>query len=252
MASIFARARPKAPAAQQTEESKVSAALVRTSEEAYTRAAVKLYHFPSSPNARRVNITIATLGLDVVDEIVDISKGESRSDEFLKINPNGKIPTLVDGDFVLWESNAIAQYLCDVARAKGNAEAERLLPSSPRGRADVTRWQAWQMTQLGPAAGILTFQNLVKRMFMGQEPDAAEVERGLALFHTSAKILDASLAGRTWLVGDDVTLADLANGVTLMYASLANIPVADYPNIVAWLANLEKLEAWQKTAPRFG
>lgn len=213
---------------------------------------MKLYHFPASPNARRVNATIACLGLDIDDEIVDISKGQSRTAEFLKLNPNGKIPTLVDGDFVLWESNAIAQYLCDVARADGNAEAERLLPSSPQGRADVTRWQAWQMTQLSLGTGILTYQNLVRRAFLGEEPDATEVERGLALFHISARTIDAALAGRIWLVGDNLTLADISNGVSLMYAQLASIPVADYPNIVAWLANLEKLEAWKKTAPQLG
>ncbi|KJV04997.1 glutathione S-transferase family protein, partial [Methylocucumis oryzae] len=73
---------------------------------------MKLYHFPISPNSRRVVAVIHHLGLECELIALDLSKGEHLTPEFISLNPNHMIPTLVDGDTVLWESNAIMQYLC--------------------------------------------------------------------------------------------------------------------------------------------
>lgn len=211
-----------------------------------------LYQFPGSPNSRRVLAVIAHLELDVDLRLIDLSKGQSRTPEYLQINPMGRTPTLVDGDFVLWESNAIIQYLTDRAREAGNPAADTLLPADPRGRADVTRWQAWQMSHLSPGVQTVVYETLVKRMFMGQEPDAAEIERGLKLYHPNAKSLDAHLAGRTWICTDHLTLADLSIAAVLMYAPIAGIPMDEYPNLKAWFGRVRELPAWQKTEPRLG
>ena len=74
-------------------------------------AAMKLYHHPLSPNVRRVRLTAAVLGLELEEQVVDFAKGEHKTPSFLAINPNGALPALVDGDFVLTESRAIMQYL---------------------------------------------------------------------------------------------------------------------------------------------
>ncbi|MEZ4451358.1 MAG: glutathione S-transferase family protein [Nannocystaceae bacterium] len=210
----------------------------------------KLYAFPGSPNSRRVLAVVAHLGVDVDLQIIDLSKGQSRTPEYLEINPMGRTPTLVDGDFVLWESNAIIQYLTDRAREAGHAEAATLLPTDARGRADVTRWQAWQMSHLGAAVQTIVYENLVKRMFMGQEPDAVEVERGLRNYHPNAKFLDAHLNGRSWITGEHLTLADFAIAAVLMYAPMAGVPLEEYPNIRAWMGRMNELPAWKKSEPR--
>src|SRR6185437_15619082 len=72
---------------------------------------MKLYMTPASPNARRVRLTAAVLGMDLNEQLVNLAKGEQRQPDYLALNPNGTVPTLVDGDFVLTESRAIMQYL---------------------------------------------------------------------------------------------------------------------------------------------
>jgi glutathione S-transferase len=216
------------------------------------QTSMKLYQFPGSPNSRRVLAVIEHLGVDVELHLVDLAKGASRTPEYLAINPMGRTPTLVDGDFVLWESNAIIQYIADRAREEGNAKAATLLPGDARGRADVTRWQAWQMSHLSPGAQVVVYENLVKRAFMGQDPDAAEVERGLKLFTPNAKFLDSHLAGKTWICGDNLTLADFTIAAVLMYAPMAGLSLAEYPNIRAWYSRVSELDAWVKTTPKMG
>ena len=99
---------------------------------------MKLYGFPGSPNTWKVRAVAAHLGLAVQDVLVDLGKGEQRAPDYLALNPTGRTPTLVYGDFVLWESAAIMQYL---ATQKPNA----LWPEDTRTRADIMRWQSWHL-----------------------------------------------------------------------------------------------------------
>jgi len=97
---------------------------------------MKLYHNPMSPNVRRVRLTAAVLGIDLEEKRLDFTKGEHKNPEYLALNPNGAVPTLVDGDFVLTESRAIMQYLAAKKPESG------LLP-----RDEATRvWVALQQT----------------------------------------------------------------------------------------------------------
>jgi glutathione S-transferase len=98
---------------------------------------MKLYINPTSPNVRRVRLTAAVLGLQLEEKKLDFAKGEQKNPEYLALNPNGAVPTLVDGDFVLTESRAIMQYLASKKPEMG------LLPRDEQVRADVTRWQFW-------------------------------------------------------------------------------------------------------------
>lgn len=204
---------------------------------------MKFYTFPLSPNARKVAIVAAHIGVPLEPVIIDLAKQQSRTPEFLKLNPNGKVPVLVDGDFVLWESNAIIQY---IAGKKPNS----LWPDDARTRADITRWQCWQLAQWMEGIGILTRENLLKPMFMKMEPDAEQVKRGEEAFHRDAAVLDAHLARHPYLVNDALTLADIAVGTYLMYAVPAKMPLAQYKNLQAWFARIEALPAWQQTAPK--
>jgi glutathione S-transferase len=204
---------------------------------------MKLYTFPASPNARKAAIVAAHLGVPLEPVIVDLTKKESHTPKFLALNPNGKIPVLVDGDFVLWESNAIIQY---IAGKKPNS----LWPDDARTRADITRWQCWQLAQWMEGVGALTRENLLKPMLMKMEPDPEQVKRGEEAFRRDAAVLDAHLARHSYLVNDALTLADIAVGTYLMYAVPAKMPIGSYKNLQAWFARIEALPAWQQTAPK--
>ena len=204
---------------------------------------MKLYHFPISPNSRRVVAVLHHLQLDCEYEVVDLSKGEQMQEAFLKLNPNHMIPTFVDGDFVLWEANAIMQYLC------AKASDTPLYPSAPQAQADINRWQFWQASHFGRACGIMIFEHVIKKFFMSAEADPIEVAKGEENFHRFAQVLESHLKGREWLVGNGVTLADFSVGSFLDLAELAKYPMAGYTEIPRWYANVLSLPAWQTSAP---
>src|SRR5262245_52532243 len=99
---------------------------------------MKLYGFPPSPNTWKVLAAARHMGLPLELEIVDLTKGQQRTNEYLALNPCGRTPVLVDGDLRLWESNAILQYL-------GAKAGTPLWPEDARTRADIMRWQSWQL-----------------------------------------------------------------------------------------------------------
>lgn len=203
---------------------------------------MKFHHFAYSSNSRKVAMTIAHLNIPVETVVVDLSKGEQRKPAYLALNPNGKVPTLEDGDFVLWESQAIMIYLAE------KTEGQTLYPKGLRERADVNRWLFWSANHWGPSIAILNFENVVKKMVGGGDPDPGQVQRGEAFVKDNAKVLDAHLANRTWVSGDGLTLADFAIAAPLMYARIAKLPVADYANLQRWLGRVQELDAWKKTA----
>ena len=204
---------------------------------------MKLYHFPHSPNARKVLAVIHHLGLDVELEVVNLLNGEHMRPEFIRLNPNHKIPTLQDGDFALWESNAIMQYLA--SQKPGN----RLWPSEPKVQADINRWQCWQLAHWGPTCDTLIYERLAKKLLRQGDPDPAEIAKGEEGFHRFAAVLNQHLKGHNWIVGDSVTLADLSVGAPLTYVDAAELPIESYGEIRRWYAGLEELDAWKKSAP---
>src|SRR5581483_10065129 len=107
--------------------------------------ALELYVFPPSPRAFKVLAVANHLGLDYTIQYVDLAKGEQSKPGYAALNPNMKMPTLKDGDFVLWESNAICHYLAEKKPEAG------LLPASGQARADMLRWQFWDTAHWDPA-----------------------------------------------------------------------------------------------------
>src|SRR4029077_12507948 len=128
---------------------------------------MKLYGFPPSPNTWKVRAVAAHIGLPLELALGDLSKGQQRTPDYLALNPTGRTPTLVDGDFVLWESTAIMHYLA-------NQKPNSLWPSSPRPRADIMRWQSWQLQHWSKeSCEPLTFQRLVKKLLTPRPPHTA-------------------------------------------------------------------------------
>lgn len=204
---------------------------------------MKLHVFPPSPRATKVIALAYHLGLDCELQMVDLFKGEQHQAGYATLNPNERMPTLEDDGFVLWESNAILQYLA--AKKPGSG----LWPSDARGQADVLRWHSWDAADWFPACGILTFERFVKKLTGMGDPVPAEVAKGEAQFHKCAKVLNAHLKGRKWLLGDQLTIADFAIGAPMATAVPAQYPVADYPEITRLYRNLAELPAWRKALP---
>jgi len=203
---------------------------------------MKLYGFPPSPNTWKVRAVAAQLGVPLELEFVDLTK--PRTADYLAVNPSGRTPTLVDADFVLLESNAIMQYL---ASRKPNT----LWPDDPRARADISRWQSWQLAHWsGDACLPLTFQRLVKKILNLGPPDEAVVAKATEAFNREARLLDAHLAKRSYLVGNGVTLADLSVAAAMAYAKEAELPIAPYGHLRDWFTRVTALPAWRETAPQ--
>jgi glutathione S-transferase len=203
---------------------------------------MKIYLNKLSPNVRRVTLTAAALGLELEEHVVDFAKGQHKSPEYTKMNPNGAVPTLVDGDFVLTESRAIMQYLASKKPESG------LLPKDEAARADVTRWQFWDAAHFSPQLGTITFEKIIKSLMGIGEPDASKIQDALTNFRRFAAVLDKRLAGRQYVVGDRLTIADLTLGSSLMYAQQTDVPLNEFPNLQAWFARITALEGWKKTA----
>jgi glutathione S-transferase len=202
---------------------------------------MRLYQHPMSANARAAIMTVYQLNAPVELVFVDLQKQEQHLPEFLRMNPNHRVPVLEDGDFYLWESRAIMQYLAD------KTPGQSLYPAQTRARADVNRWLFWSSQHFAPAIGIFFWENLVKGMIGRGAPDPAELKRGDALFNEFAAVLDIHLADRTWISGSSLTLADLSIAAAYGCAAPGKAPVAWYANIQKWFARMQALEVWQRS-----
>lgn len=204
---------------------------------------MKLYSFPPSTNARKIHAIAFHLNLPLDVEIVNLPEGDQRKPEFLAINPTGRIPALQDGDFILWESNAIMQYLASQVETS-------LWPENAKLKTDISRWQCWQLAHWYKGCFNLTYERVVKPMFNMGEPDPQVIEQALASFHREAAVLNAHLTQHDYLVNDQLTLADFSVAMDLANAEAAQMPLENYPAIGTWLARMEALPAWQQTAPQ--
>ena len=202
----------------------------------------KLYELNRSPNSRKVRAVAQELGIELTLVPVNARAGENKTPEFLAKNPNGKLPVLEEGDFVLCESCAILSYLASLQPERG------LFPTDPRQRADVERWLFWQTAHFSPAASKVGYERVLKPMLGRGEPDPKVVEEGLADFHRYAKVLDTCLAGKEYVAGR-LSVADFALAAHLANREPAGLDIKPYPNLSAWLARIEARESWKKSAP---
>jgi glutathione S-transferase len=205
---------------------------------------MKLYHNPLSPNCRRVTLTAAYLGIPYEEEVLDLGNGEHKSTDYMGLNPNGMIPTLVDGDFKLWESRGIVQYLASKKPESG------LLGRNDNERADIARWQNWDAAHLARHVGTILWEKVIKGMFNMGDTDQAAVDEATGEVRRFFAVLDSCLAGQQYLVGDTLTVADLTVAATLTYAEPLQLPVSEFQNLRAWLNRITALDAWKQTQPQ--
>lgn len=203
---------------------------------------MKLYYFDTL-NPRKVCAVARYLNSPVEFVYTNLGKGEHKTDRFLAINPNGKVPALEDGDLKLWEANAIMCHLAGVAGSD-------LWPQNPEQQIEVMRWLTWNSEHFTRYAGELYFQYLIKPRFNLGDVDNAAVEEATGYVRKYAGILDQHLSNRKFLVGEKLTIADFAVAVTLPYAEEAHIPLAEFPNVVRWHDRLNELPAWREPFPQ--
>jgi glutathione S-transferase len=201
---------------------------------------MELYLFP--PSARALAIVAVKNHLGVACELrpIDLGRGDQRTRDYLALNPNGKMPTIKDGDFVLWESNAILFYIATKHPESG------LWPSDPRGQADVMRWLAWESAHWdAESIGMVTFEKTSKGVLGLGAPDPAFIARGEQNFVRFAAVLDAHLERKTWLIGDRLTIADFSVGALVPTARRLGLPLGRFAEIGRWYEGLSSLPAWR-------
>ena len=165
---------------------------------------LQLYSLPT-PNGVKVSIMLEEIGLPYEPHLVDFNKGDQKTPEFLSLNPNGKIPAIVDPNgpggkpLPLFESGAILQYLAE--------KTTKLLPADATRRWETIQWVYFQMAFVGPMFGQVGFFN----KFAGKDyEDKRPRDRYVAEAKRLLEVLDGRLAGRRWIMGDDYTIADIA------------------------------------------
>ena len=202
---------------------------------------MKLY-YAETMNPRKVCALARYLGSPVEFVRVDLFKGENRTPEFLLKNPNGKVPVLIDGDLVLWESTAIMVHLA----VKAGSD---LWPSEAADQVEVLRWLAWDLTHFSRHGATLYFEHVIKPLIGRGEPDPSAVQEASDFFRKFAGVLDAHLATRDFLVGGKLSVADFSVGVLLPWAGEIDLPIEDFPNVVRWHGRMMTLPGWREPFP---
>lgn len=197
-----------------------------------------LYHFPYSQHARRVVSLLEAASLPYELRHVDMAKGEHLSAAYLAINPNHQVPTLVDGDLTLHESNAILRYLC---HKHGLTD---WYPADPVHRARVEQWLDWNQSRLSPAVIDIVFNTL----FAGPRRDEHAIARGNDKLRELGAILDQGLAAHDFLTGRKPTIADLSLASNLFQLGLANV-VAPGDRIGGWYRRMNEMEFLRQSLP---
>ena len=197
-----------------------------------------LYHFPQSQHARRVVSLLVEANLEYELRHVAMDKGAHRSAEYLAINPNHQVPTLIDGDVKIHESNAILRYLC--AKHRLTAWYPEDLPS----RAKVEQWLDWNQCRLSPTVVDIVLNSV----FLGAAGDRAAVERGLSRLPELWAVLEAGLADTPVVAGSRATIADLSLASSVFQLTFAKImPVGRAA--AAWFQRVGTLEGFRKSLP---
>jgi len=214
--------------------------------------AIELYWGSGSPFAWRVMLTLEVKGLAYESKLLEFSKGEHKAPDYLRINPRGKVPTLKDGDFVVYESLAMMSYL------------DRKYPMPPLfGTTPEESGLIWQAISECESYFTTAGDKVVRRLFFGKGLDKVEeIQQAAATIREELKALDQRLASNQWLVGNTISAADIvmfpmiqlilraAGKEAAQPFHLQWLPMATYyPNLAKWAGRIEALPNYQRTFP---
>ena len=192
---------------------------------------IQLYSLPT-PNGVKVSILLEEMGLPYEPHLVDIGKNDQMSPAFLSLNPNNKIPAIIDPNgpdgkpLPLWETGVILIYLAD--------KTKQFMPLDAAGRYETIQWLMFQMGGIGPMFGQLGFFH----KFAGKDyEDKRPRDRYVAESKRLLAVLDQRLAGRAWIMGDTYTIADIAifpwvRNLFGFYEAGALVGMKDFPQVL--------------------
>lgn len=198
---------------------------------------IKLLGRANSINVQKVHWCLEELGLPYTRTDVGMAFGGNDTPEYLAKNPNGRVPTLEDDGFALWESNVIVRYLA------AKHSAGKLWPTDVRQRAEADRWMDWQQTTVSPAIfGV--FWQLIRTT--PEKRDAAVIDKSKADCLAVFTMLDARLKGRAYVAGDTFTMGDIPVGCAAH--RWLNLPIVrpSLPNLQAWYERIKARPAAAK------
>ena len=187
-----------------------------------TGAMIDLYTAPS-PNGFKATIALEELGLPYRLHHVDLDEGQHRQPEFLKLNPHGRIPVIVDHEtgITLFESAAILLYLAE--------KTGRLLPKGSKARWEAIKWLQFHASSMGPILG----QRVHFEMFADEKTPTA-IDRYRRLTEDAFVVLDRQLANNSWLAGEDYSIADIATFGWTHIAAICGFTLAHHEHLWRW------------------
>ena len=181
--------------------------------------------------------------LDLAYERIDAGMqfGKNNEAPYLAMNPNGRVPTLVDGDYVLWESNSVMRYLCTAygqgtgeGTGAGSVKGSPIYPASPKARAGVDRWLDWTLSTLQPVDRPV-FWALVRTA--PEKRDMVAIQKDVDAEAVVWRIVEAQLATRRLIEGDQFTIADIALGAyARRWLGVEGVTKPNLPNVERWFA----------------
>ena len=192
------------------------------------------FYTAPTPNGWKVAMTLEEMELDYRLRTVNLSTGEQQEESYLSINPNGRIPAIVDDGFAVFESGAIMLYLAE--------KTGKLMPRAVEGRSEVIQWLMFQMAGIGPMQG----QAVVFVRYFPEEIVAAQ-DRYINESRRLYEVLDHRLEGREWLV-DDFSLADIANWSWIRSHKWARVPIEGLDNLSRWMNQMRNRPACERGA----
>ena len=181
--------------------------------------------------------------LDLAYERIDAGMqfGKNNEAPYLAMNPNGRVPTLVDGDYVLWESNSVMRYLCTAygqgtgeGTGEGSVKGSPIYPASPKARAGIDRWLDWTLSTLQPVDRPV-FWALVRTP--PEKRDMVAIQKDVDAEAVVWRIVEAQLATRRFIEGDQFTIADIALGAyARRWLGVEGVTKPNLPNVERWFA----------------
>jgi glutathione S-transferase len=202
---------------------------------------MKIHLFP--PSGRVIANVALKHHLELEWEVVnvDLGRGDNRTLAYKALNSNQKVPTLQDGDLVLWESNAILMYLASKRPDSG------MWPLQPHMQADVLRWMFWESAHWdAESIGMVAYEKRSRTVLGQGTADPAFIARGEQNFDRFAPVLEQALERKKWLVGGQVTIADFSVAGLVPSAEALGLPLAKLPNVQRWYGDVASLPAWRQ------
>jgi glutathione S-transferase len=196
---------------------------------------ITIYGSPRSSSGRCF-WTLEEIGIEYQDRPIDFLNKEHKSQDYLELNPNGKIPVLTDGEFVIWESMAINMYLAEKYRPE-------LLGADAETRGLVYQWSIWSIGELqSPLIDIF-----IQKVFVPEDKrDNAAIQKAKDKLPALLSILDKELSGKTYLAGANFSLADLNTASVVHICKHLKYELTEYKDLCKWLDLIDKREAFKR------